>query len=177
MTWSVYRSASDGKLGMTLPIGRTRIALHGVRKGQDLLVTQAALRYVVVPAEDSLTERQEQYVFHAGADHSGQRYASVQGLSIPARPDGEYRVSDAEWEQLEPEMRRDRRIQRYPYREVLDWIVLKIGSGVPWLNLMGDPKLLSAVKFVFRQWTADGRLGIALEVLTASRSPRTTIAA
>ena len=169
MSWSVFRHALSGRLALTLPQGQVRIVLHGVRQGRELFVTQAALSYVVVSSEDSLTGQQEQYVFHAGADHTRQRYASVKGLSIPAKPDGEYQVSDEEWELLAPKFPRSFGGIRYSYREVLDWIILKIGSGVPWKNLTGDPKLVGAVKAAFRTWSADGRMGIALEVLTTSR--------
>lgn len=168
MSWSVFRNALEGRLAMTLPEGQVRLVLHGVRKGNDLFVTQAALSYVVVSAEDSLTGQREEYVFHAGADHSRQHYASVEGLFIPARADGQYQVSDAEWALIEPEMQREQRTQ-YPYRKVLDLIVLKIESGTPWASLSDDPKLVNAVKAAFRKWSADGRLGIALEVLTAER--------
>jgi len=169
MSWSVFRNALEGRLAMTLPEGQVRLVLHGVRKGDDLFVTQAALSYVVVSAEDSLTGQREEYVFHAGADHSRQRYASVEGLFIPARADGQYQVSDVEWAWIEPEMQTRQRVQRYPYRKVLDLIVLKIGSGTSWTSLSDDPKLVSALKTAFRQWSRDGRLGIALEVLTAER--------
>lgn len=169
MSWSVFRNALVGRLGMTLPEGQVRLVLHGVRKGEELFVTQVALIQVDVSAEDSLTGQQEQYIFHASADHSRQRYASVKGLSIPARPDGGYRVSDAEWALLEPKLYRGRSNLRYPYREVLDWIVQKTHSGTSWQNLSDDPKLVSALKNAFRKWSADGRLGIALEVLTAER--------
>jgi hypothetical protein len=169
MSWSVFRNALEGRLAMTLPEGQVRLVLHGVRKGDDLFVTQAALSYVVVSAEDSLTGQREEYVFHAGADHSRQRCASVEGLFIPARADGQYQVSDVEWALIEPEMQRGQWAQRYPYRKVMDLIVLKIESGTPWASLSDDPKLVNAVKAAFRQWSRDGRLGIALEVLTAER--------
>jgi len=169
MSWSVFRNALAGRLAMTLPEGQVRLVLHGVRKGDDLFVTQAALSYVVVSAEDSLTGQREEYVFHAGADHSRQRYASVEGLFISARDDGQYQVSDVEWALIEPEMQRGQWTQRYPYRKVMDLIVLKIGSGSSWTSLSDDPKLVNAVKAAFRQWSRDGRLGIALEVLTAER--------
>jgi len=169
MSWSVFRNALVGRLGMTLPQGQVRLVLHGVRKEGELFVTQVALIQVDVSAEDSLTGRQEQYIFHAAANQGRQRYASVKGLSVSARPDGEYRVSDAEWERLEPKMYREHRNPRYPHRVVLDSIVQKMHIGTSWQNLSDDPKLVNAVKAAFRKWSADGRLGIALEVLTAER--------
>lgn len=170
MSWSVFRNALEGRLAMmTLPEGKARLALHGVRRGKDLFVTQAALSCVAVAAEDSLTGQREEYVFHAGADQSRQRYVSVAGLFIPVRSDGQCQVSDAEWALIAPEMQREQRTQRYPYRKVMDLIVLKIGSGTSWTSLSDDPKLVNAVKNAFRKWSAYGRLGIALEVLTAKR--------
>ncbi len=174
MTWNVYRNALKGTLGMTLPMGQTRIVLHGVRRGGDLFVTQAALSQVFVPAEDSLTKSSEQYVFHASVDPNRKRAASAKGLSVPARPDGGYEVSDAEWEQLEPELSAGDscggQAGRHSRRRILDLVLLKISSGTPWNRVTTDRKLLSAVKFAFRQWTMDGRLGVALGLLIAGRS-------
>lgn len=169
MSWSVFRNALQGHLGFSLPKGRARIVLHGVREAGNLFVTRAALSFVEVPAQDSLTGRDERYVFHAGADGGRKRYASIEGLSVPPRPDGEYSVCDEEWEQLDCEMQRAIGTRRYPHREVLDLILHKISSGVPWENLSPDRKLVQAVKMAFRTWSADGRMGIALEVLSAAR--------
>lgn len=173
MTWSVYRNALDGRLAMALPTGQTRFVLHGVRRGGDLFVTQAALSRVFVPAEDSLTKSSVQYVFHASVDPNRKRAASAKGLSVPTRPDGGCEVSDEEWGRLEPELSEQTPSVRpggYPRRELLDLMLLKLARGIPWDSLPEDRKLVNAVKYAFRQWTMDGRLGVALGLLTAARS-------
>ncbi|MER1968335.1 hypothetical protein [Castellaniella sp. GW247-6E4] len=181
MAWSVYRNALEGTLGMNLSVGQTRVVLHGVRRGGDIFVTRAALSQVIVPAEDSLTGAQERYLFHAGVDLGRKEVASVKGLTIPVRPDGRYEVSDVEWEQLEPgffaEDPRGRQSGRHSCRRILDLVLFKISSGTPWNRVTTDRKLLSAAKFAFRRWTVDGRLGVALELLTAARSCHATAVA
>lgn len=98
---SVYTSALNGQLSLSLPSGQVKMILHGKRLGQDLFVTKANLICINVDASDNLSGATEEFLFHAMADASRTPAASIRGITVPQHRDGTVLITDNEWNEIE----------------------------------------------------------------------------
>lgn len=169
---SVYWAALHGDLSLRLPEGRTRIIFHGVRKGDDLFVTKAALVSVTVSAEDSLTRKTEEYIFHTMANDNHRPTASSRGISVPAHADGSVSLANAEWQAIKHvfEVSRGGKISEKLLLARLDVILYKIASKTPWTKVATESMTKIDLCTAFRSWKISGRLDKVLAHLESTRS-------
>lgn len=168
---SVHLHALDGALAVTLPQGTGRFIFHGIEKGDTLYVNKIAMVSIVVSAEDSITGKEEQFIFHSMADASRRKTASAGNLAVPMNSTGTPEVTDAEWVAIEP-MLASRTSCRHIHsqRLLLDGVLMKLAHKLPWKKVTFKVGKLANHVSAFRAWTTSNRLQPVLNYLLSART-------
>ena len=171
----IHFRAMSGALGMEMPQGRAKIILHGLPTESCLFVTKAVLMSCSIAPEDSITGREERFDFRAnGNTQSGAVGASAFAFSIPVHRDGTTSVTDDEWHVLETLMEPPKRkwASLHSRRAMLDVILHKLDSRIPWHKAVAHGMTKSQITLTFRRWVLDGRMDRAIERLGYMRQVR-----
>jgi transposase len=138
MCGSIHEEIIGQRIGLSLPIGRVRVALHAVESGTNSYVTDLTLVTLDTDENsyDFAANQLRHIAFHDGlAAASGRKHRQcVVDSSIPRHPDGSTEISDIEWLQLEPLFASrcmDGRTKHHP-RLLLDGILAKLINGTAW---------------------------------------------
>lgn len=153
---SVYTSALNGQLSLSLPSGQVKMILHGKRLEQDLFVTKASLIFINVDASDNLSGATEEFLFHAMADASRTPAASIRGIAVPQHRDGTVLITDNEW------------------NEIGQLLFTRKQQGF-WKKMPKDNFLVSDLTSAFGRWKTSGRLDRVLTYLEGSRNHKLTL--
>jgi hypothetical protein len=169
---SVHQYAHSGHLCMDLPIGRARIIFHGRYLGNTLFATKASLMSVEIPSKDSIAGVSSSFTFHSNSDSAAKRLASIGSFRVPMHLNGQSAVTHDEWRAIEPLLVGKGRLATvHSRRDVLDIILHKLSSGLPWKTV---PKIAAVTALnctmAFRQWVASGRFDTVLAYLQESRA-------
>jgi hypothetical protein len=173
---SVLAGAYRGRLSLALPKARARLSFQGVRRGWDFAVTGVRIVSLVTTEDPHpfATHASRKVVFHEGAKFSGSRDTAVlPPLTSPIPPrDGDYRLSDQEWEEVRPILVRDEsRFVKHDTRLVADGVIVKLVTGVGWRRMtcyVGTP--MNAEQR-HRDWVKRGHWAQVENILRRRRSP------
>lgn len=173
MVHSTYRNAITGWLRLSLPQGRVRIAFHGRLDGEHLYATKATLISIIVPEDDSITGAREEIIFHAMVDADRKPTSSIRDITVPLKPDGGTTVTQAEWDAIEPLLKRKKPGPTlHSQRALLDVILHKLVSGLSWKKVPRGDFAVTDLTSAFRRWTTSGRLEKVLGYLEVARADR-----
>lgn len=170
MTQTVYQIALSNQLGLLLPQGRARIIFHGKKTEHNFYVSKAALISINIGAEDSITCKNEEIIFHAMADSRQKAAASIRGIIIPLHFNGQSAVNDEEWAVIEPMMNTTRGRQYGNFqREQLDLVLSKLATGESWKKTPKGDFSVTDLTSAFRRWTTTGKFERFLDYLNTTR--------
>lgn len=167
---SAFQNALVGKLGLVLPSGRTRIVFHGYRGGQHLYASKATLISVEIEEQDNIAGTSEKIIFHALADPKWEPAACAISLQVPLHLDGSTRLTQAEWEYIEPILKGKKVVpMRHSQRELLDVLLYKLASRLPWTKVSKGNFAVTNLTRAFGSWSTSGRLEKILAYLRTTR--------
>jgi hypothetical protein len=143
---SVYAWARKGHLALDLPTGKIRLVIKGKLNGGTCYVTDCSvIRVDIEEVPYDFARNHRKYVcFHEGASLGDQRKGK-KGRPAPLS-DGKllirgstWSLSDDEWAAIKqiviPASSNGGRNRKHDLRTLLDGIVEKVGSGVPWQKM------------------------------------------
>lgn len=170
---SVHLNARAGRIAVTLPSAKARIALQGLRTDGAFMTTYAAV------LELSTTEAPLEFA----SSHPKmiyQRFVATRSGSspilrypeIPLHQDGTVDLTDDEWRAIQmilfPSDKR-RRATRLDARLIFDGILRKLSLGTPWRTTAYRVGTYTNALFAYRSWRLDGTLEPALSALVEQR--------
>lgn len=174
---SVYRYACSGELACDLPIGKARIVVTGVKKDGLFLVTEMTVLQVTtdeIPFEFARNHLST-IIFHEGVS-----FRMRQLSDFVARPDsniaqrnGQWDLSDSEWSAIYPlfeeQQKRGNAKRKHELRSLLDGILAKLGTGIPWTKFQFLAGTWSNASKLYGECRKDGRWEEILGILERSR--------
>lgn len=175
MVHSIHAHAMLGRLDLTLPRARARIAVHGLRRGNSFFVSRLFV-LSIQPTERPLPiyrQTSELYRYRGtSADTEAPRRISISDYAhIPKKADGSICVSDDEWAQIAPLLESDSARSRIvlDQRAILDALLTKLATGAPWRRIPCRQGNHHNIQYAFRAWAVDGRLARVIEILARTR--------
>ncbi len=175
MAGSVYQHALAGRISIQLPRAKARLSVRGVETDSAFWVTHVNLASVEaleepLPHAEHLTTRDFSFVskerLRSESSELGDETPQLEvGQSLPLR-DGQSDVSDCEWEQLEATLR-SRRRTRYDEREILDGILAKLCTGIPWRDVVYKAGTFSTASRQLASWRQTGKWDTVVRVISA----------
>lgn len=168
---SVHRYGASGLLGLTMPSGRFRMTVHGLRKDKALFVNLVSLVEVVTETADSVTGTAERYIFHEMAKSDRTPLAATATFHVPLHANGSTAITDEEWTAVEHLLKTTKKLpMTHCQRSLLDATLQKISTNCTWeavsTQAWSKPHLANA----FRRWVLSGRLQKVLTYLTSTRN-------
>lgn len=162
---SVLLNAWQGKLSMTLPKGSFSFTGRGVKSSmQRVLISEIRLRLLdtnEAPLE-AFSRHTSQIEFerslHLQDKHRIRRQPEKsypKDLSIPLN-DGDWRLTDKEWEEVEPIISSKWKFTICP-REKIDAMLHKASQGLPWTKVIDGFRLQTDSRLLRDRMKADGR--------------------
>lgn len=168
---SVYLAACQGKLDVALPKARLTLTLHSVKAGNCRLVTR-----MLVTKLDALeapypfaAHHTPHILMHESSELNWRELHRPQSL-IPPHPDQTWLLSDDEWQAIEP-LFAGRAQTKYALRDILDLILVKLGTGRAWKKLDYGFLNFSIVQATYQRLTKRGTWQIIAGMLMALRAP------
>lgn len=140
---SAYAWARKGHLALDLPAGKIRLVFKGRLEGGTCYVTDCSVTRVDIDEEahDFARNHRKLVLFHEGAALGDQRKgkkgrpAPLSDSKLQMRGDT-WSLSDDEWSAIKPIVTPNRsnggRSRQHDLRTLLDGIVEKVGTGIPW---------------------------------------------
>ncbi|GIZ53919.1 transposase [Noviherbaspirillum aridicola] len=174
---SVYDYARRGILGCDLALGSARIVVTGVKKGGAFLVTEMTVLQVIsdeTPYAFALGHPQN-IVFHEGVAFRGRTLSDFVARkdSAISAVNGDWSLSDNEWRHIYPlfeqQEKRGRKHRRHELRALLDGILGKLGSGIPWMKYSFTAGTWSNACKLYGECRKDGRWDQIESILRRSR--------
>lgn len=170
---SVHRYSASGLLGLTMPSGRFRMTVHGLRKGKALFVNLVSLIEVVTETADSWTSMAERYIFHEMAKSVRTPLASTANLHVPLLANGSAAITDEEWVVVENLLKASQnRHTIHCQRSLLDAALLKISTNCAWDAVPTQVWNKTHLTNAFRRWVLSGRLQKVLTYLVSTRGSK-----
>lgn len=173
---SVYRCASQGKIGFELPDAEVLMSLHGKYIGNifyAISVYILELSPLEFPLEWAKLDRGKYIFLNALTEHIISRKIRDERL----RPIGNnWDVTDHEWHLIEPIVSHSRnadrpgRPSRYQLREVVNGMIIKMGTGKAWAEFWRLREGFSASPMLYKRLRTDGRWDKIVEILVRNRS-------
>lgn len=168
---SVYLAACQGKLDVALPKARLTLTLHSVKAGDYRLVTK-----MLVTKLDTLEDpypfaahHTPHILMHESSELDWQELHRPQSF-IPPHSDQTWHLSDYEWQAIEP-LFAGREQTKYALRDILDLILVKLGTGRAWQKLDYGLLNFSIVQATYQRLTKRGTWQTIAGMLMALRSP------
>lgn len=178
---SVYANACNGVLGCELPFGKARIAVTGIKKDALFLITELTMLQVTTtetPFDFAQSHRKE-IIFHEGvAFRSRQRcdFVAQADTTIP-HLNGRWDLTDQEWSAIYPifskQEKRGSAKRKHELRTLINGIIAKLGSGVPWKKFKFETGTWSNACKLYGECRKDGRWEQIQLILKSSRGVQT----
>lgn len=174
MVSSIHRHSLDGAVSLDLPKATADVKIAGVACGERLFATELRLMQLIADeAPDLAIEGFSPVVRFATRNPNEQRSEGNfhTGSAIPSHPDGSYEISDSEWETLRPLVSpRDARATDHDRRLVIDGLLRKLGTGVPWRSMACSAGTWRNAAFAYHSLKKVGRFEAILDELRRLRS-------
>lgn len=171
---SVHLNARSGRIAVSFPAARVRIAFQGRRKESVLLVTNATLLGLDAVEQPIHWAANHPLKIYERASYSiPTRSPILQTGDIPVNGNGLPHLSDEEWNLIEPILfppGEPRRKPKLSQRGLFDGILCKLILGTGWKSTRYPVGTATNVLYAYRSWTATGVLEAALAVLRNCRS-------
>ncbi|MFA6064139.1 MAG: transposase [Gallionella sp.] len=178
MCGSVHERMMSGQIGLTVPIGHIRMAVHAVEIGTNSYVS--AVTIVTLDTIEPPYEFAGDQAHHIGFNRSMQAATArrnsnrkcLRDRSLLRHPDGSTNISDQEWDELEPhfssrctaaELKHDQRL-------LLDGILAKLINGTSWRKTTYKVGNSVNASVLYRRLTRDGMWGRVESALRKQRS-------
>lgn len=167
---SVYSSALKGRLDCLLPNAQISMILHSVILGKDRLVSNVVITGLeVLEAPYSFANNHTHHiVMHESSALDWTSLHQQSKSAIPPRGEG-WHLSDEEWASIEPIFER-RGETKFALREILDAILVKLGTGTPWRKLDFKKLNFPIVQATYQRMTKRGQWQLISDILTSTRS-------
>ncbi|MGQ7935497.1 transposase [Paraburkholderia sp. D1E] len=172
---SFYRLACCGKIGVELPAAEVLMSAHGKYVGDTLYVHGLDI-LELTPLEPPLEWAEinrERYVVAGGlAEHIAAR--KTQDTRLRPRSD-KWDMTDDEWIAIEPiashrsHPDRPGRPSRHLLRDVVDGVIIKLGTGISWSELWNQRAAYGASPTFHKRMKVDGRWDKIVEILVRTR--------
>ncbi len=173
---SVHLHARSGRIAVTLPDARVKLAVQGKRQGRCLYATNATLLELDAQEQPLAWASDHPTTIYRRAPVNPTRSTVLRVTDIPLRLDGSVEVDDGEWALIEPILISascSRRRLKLDQRAIFDGIVRKLMLGTGWKStsyITGSP---TNALYAYRRWSRDGAFQRALAVLRHCRLPNT----
>lgn len=164
---SVYSYACNDKIGLVLPKGNVKMVLHCLKGKRYLHIVDATI-ICIDTNEKPLNEAglsMNTIVYHqihkvGYKKNYGHRGRLLLTNSKLLKSKQGWTLTDEEWNEIETLLpqrtQRYTQNQKYSRREVLDAILIKLGSGVSWKKLIGISLPINILTWTYRQWKNEG---------------------
>ncbi|SIP87949.1 Putative transposase of IS4/5 family [Aromatoleum tolulyticum] len=166
---SVYAFANAGYLDLFLPLASLTMTLHSVPwRGKHLVVELVVMSATANDAPFAFAEGHPKHLaFHDSAAVDW-KVAHKPANTIPPRG-AEWPLSDDEWASLTAKLK-PRSGARFDLRRIVDFILIKFGTGVAWRKLDYEELNLPIVQATYQRMQKDGRWAEVEELLLAARA-------
>jgi len=175
---SVYDYACQGQFACDLPLGKARLVVKGRKKKQNFFVTEMTLLQV--------TPDEEPFEFAFGHPtaivfHESVSFRTKQLSDFVAQPDktletinGRWEMTDEEWRAIYPmfsaQETRGRSKRKHDLRTLIDGIIAKLGTGVPWTKFVFKTGTWFNASKLYGECKKDGRWEKIQIILAQSRA-------
>jgi hypothetical protein len=172
---SVYRFASSGRIGFELPSAEVLLSVHGKHAGDTfyaISVEILELNPLECPLEWAKIDRKGYILSGDNVQHMIARKTCDARL-VPIK--NEWDLTDQEWDLIKPIASyrpvadRPGRPSGYSLRDVVNGVILKMGTGIAWSEVWNQRKGFSASPMLYRRMRVDGRWEKIVEILVRSR--------
>jgi len=171
---SVHRNALCGRLAVSLPSAKVRIALQGLCLQRLFLATNATLLEVeATEAPLEWAANHPRTVYRRSTFVSIGASPVLQVSGIPRRADGSVDLTDEEWRLIEPVLfpsGKPCRPLRLDPRRVLDGILRKLIDGTAWRTTNYPVGTHVNALYAYRQWNRSGALERVFAILREQRT-------
>ncbi|WP_109477553.1 transposase [Paraburkholderia sp. C35] len=173
---SIYQLACKGKIGIELPAVEATISAHGKHIDDTFYVSSLNIWDIspLEPPMDWANNVSRRY------DFAGPRERSLRGRQTSdhrIRPvDSRWELDDSEWKAIEEivsrKVRSDRpgRHRKHSLRQVVDGMIIKMGTGNAWKELGSHDIDASASGSLYHRLRIDGRWDQIADILAKARS-------
>ncbi|RJX31995.1 MAG: hypothetical protein C4516_04960 [Oxalobacter sp.] len=166
---SVLENARRGKLSMSLPEGIVSMVMQTLlRKGKYLVVD------ITITCVETIEAPYDFASSHTGLIEYHKAAQTVRGAPIALKEnelshrDGIWSLSDAEWSAVEPIVSKGK--MRHSLREIIDCILIKLGTGTPWNAMNFDNVKKPNVIWCHKEMREDGRWCALVKAITDTRT-------
>ncbi|WP_158647085.1 transposase [Paraburkholderia azotifigens] len=180
-TWnSIYRFACSGKIALDLPAAEVFMSAHGhyvddVFYARSIVIME--LKPLELPVEWARVSATRYFFEHGMRQHHRARKTRDSRL-LPTN-DG-WKLTDGEWSVIKEIVSSRREYKennggrplRYELRDILNGIVVKMGTGMGWTELDDSSCSYNACNSLHSRMQSDGRWNEIVEFLAASRGTK-----
>lgn len=165
---SVYASAREGRLDLTLPAATLTMTLHSVSHAGYQLVTAITVMSVTTNElpYDFAPSHTQQIHLHESANMDWAA-AHRPTCSLKSRS-GDWSTTDEEWDAISPSLPRSKGA-KFDRRKIIDLILTKIGTGQHWRKLAFGDLNFNIVQGTYQSLQKSGRWANIERVLNESR--------
>jgi hypothetical protein len=181
MWHSVYRSACDGTLSLSLPAARADLSLRGVKKNGTLYVTDASI-WTVQPNEPAYSwvpAGVAQFCFDKRKTLGKATKRATRDDGIPRTRDGTFELSEVEWNAIKSTVRYREGLEnprlRCDPKIVLSGILEKLGTGRSWAETEIQWPSRDVLNNTYLYLKKTGRWENMLSALRAVREPAAAV--
>lgn len=170
---SVHLHARSGRVAVTLPNARVKLAVQGRRQGSSLYATNATLLEIDALEEPMGWVTNHSSTIYRRAPVARTRSSVLRVTGIPSRSNGHVEVTDAEWTLIEPILLPtscSRRRIKLDQRGIFDGILRKLLLGSGWKSTPYTVGSHTHALYAYRRWMQEGSLDRALAVVRQHRS-------
>lgn len=174
MAGSIHAHAREGEICMKLPIGKVRYSISGKRIDNIVYVTKMHILAITTDENPAFNCKQLDKIISFGKRRISGKNGMLPGThiswNVPRHSDGSTQLSNDEWRAVEPILHKKiRGSTKHSQRELLNGILLKLSSGLPWRDIPCEVGNWSNVTEAYRRWNKQGELESALEQLKRMR--------
>jgi len=173
---SIYRFARSGKIAVEHPAATMTISAHGRYIDGTFYASSLDIQELS-PQEAPMEWARSVSSRYDFADRFNMRRAALQTKDTRIRPIGDrWELTDLEWSAIQDIVARKRRSDRpgrpseYALRDVVNGILVKMGTGNAWHECGHHRMHLDASRGLYRRLKADGRWDQIAKVLKKTRA-------
>lgn len=172
---SVYNSANCGRLDIELPQALLTMALTSVKHGEVNLVTKILISSIEADEPPfTFASKHTSKIELLSTSKPNQRAINQHRFEI--LPRGEvWQLSDKEWHAISVAMPHSNG-NKYAMREIIDLILVKLGTGCPWRRLHFGNLNFPIVQNTYHRLTKNGNWEKVKETLNMMRAEHTCLA-
>lgn len=174
MAGAVHSYARDGEIRLKLPTGMVRCSVIGKLVNNIVNVTKMKILTITTNEEPALNCEQFSKVISFGKRLTSRENETLSGThiswSVPQHEDGGVELTDEEWVSIAPILHKKiGRPTKHSRREVLNSILTKLSSGLPWRDIPYQVGNWNNTTEAYRRWNKQGELESAIEQLRRMR--------